>query len=66
MVIYYQSFLSQFKGVKGLIDNGLSETKQLFIDIEIKDYNNFANYPNQYLTEFSEVNGIQTIVIFND
>ena len=42
----YQSFLSQFKGVKGLIDNGLSETKQLFMDIEIEDYNNFANYPN--------------------
>ena len=46
MVIYYQSFLSQFKGVKGFIDNGLSKTKQLLIDIEIKDYNNSANYPN--------------------
>jgi hypothetical protein len=44
--MYYQSFLSQFKGVKGLIDNGLSKTKQLLIDIEIKDYNNLANYSN--------------------
>ena len=66
MVIYYQSFLSQFKGVKGLIDNGLSETKQLLINMEIKDYNNFTNYPNQYLTELSKVNNIQTIAILNN
>ena len=44
--MYYQSFLSQFEGIKRLIDNGLSETKQLFTDIEIKDYNNFVDYPN--------------------
>ena len=56
--MYYQSFLSQFKGVKGLINNKLSKTKQLLIDIEIEDYNNPANYPNQYLTEFSEVDSI--------
>ena len=66
MVIYYQSFLSQFKGIKGLIDNRLSKTKQLFIDIEIKDYNNFADYPNQYLTELSEVDSIYTIIILNN
>ena len=35
MVVYYQSFLSQFEGVKGLIDNRLSETEQLFIKIEL-------------------------------
>jgi hypothetical protein len=46
MVIYYQSFLSQFKGIKGLIDNGLSKTKQFFKDMEIKDYNNPTNYPD--------------------
>ena len=46
MVIYYQSFLSQFKGVKGLTDNKLNKTKQLLIDMEIEDYNNSANYPN--------------------
>jgi hypothetical protein len=56
--MYYQSFLSQFKSVEGLINNGLSKTKQLLIDIEIKDYNNFTNYPNQYLIEFGEVNSI--------
>ena len=44
--MYYQSFLSQFKSVKGLIDNGLSKTKQLFINMEIEDYDNPANYPN--------------------
>ena len=44
--MYYQSFLSQFEGVKRLINNKLSETKQLFIDIEIEDYNNPTNYPN--------------------
>ena len=58
MVVYYQSFLSQFKGVKGLIDNRLSKTEQLFIDIEIKNYNNPTNYPNQYLIELSKVNSI--------
>ena len=46
MVVYYQSFLSQFKGIKGLTDNRLNKTKQLLIDIEIKDYNNPINYPN--------------------
>ena len=64
--MYYQSFLSQFKGVKGLIDNGLSETEQLLIDMEIEDYDNPANYPNQYLIELGEVDGIQTVVILND
>ena len=44
--MYYQSFLSQFKGVKRLTDNRLSETEQLLIDMEIKDYNNPADYPN--------------------
>ena len=34
--------------------------------MEIEDYNNFNNYPNQYLIEFSKVNSIQTIVIFNN
>ena len=64
--MYYQSFLNQFKGVKGLINNRLSETKQLFIDMEIEDYNNPADYPNQYLTELGKVNSIQTIIILND
>jgi hypothetical protein len=64
--MYYQSFLSQFKGVKGLINNGLSKTKQLLIDIEIEDYNNPTNYPDQYLTELSEVNSIQTVIILNN
>ena len=56
--MYYQNFLSQFKGVKGLTDNKLSETKQLLINMEIKDYNNPTNYPNQYLTELSKVDSI--------
>jgi hypothetical protein len=64
--VYYQSFLSQFKGVKGLINNRLSKTKQLLIDMEIEDYNNPADYPDQYLTELGEVNSIQTVVILND
>ena len=36
------------------------------MDIEIKDYNNSANYLNQYLTELSKVDGIQTIIILNN
>jgi hypothetical protein len=43
--MYYQSFLNQFKGIKGLIDNKLSKTKQLLTNMEIKDYNNSADYP---------------------
>jgi hypothetical protein len=34
--------------------------------MEIEDYNNSNNYPDQYLTELSEVNSIQTITILND
>ena len=56
--MYYQSFLSQFEGVEGLINNKLSETKQLLTDMKIKDYNNPTNYPNQYLIEFGKVNNI--------
>jgi hypothetical protein len=66
MIVYYQSFLSQFKGIKGLINNKLSETEQLLIDMEIKDYNNSINYPDQYLIELSKVNNIQTITILNN
>ena len=36
------------------------------MDIEIKDYNNFTNYSNQYLTEFNKVDGIQTIIILSN
>jgi hypothetical protein len=34
--------------------------------MEIKDYNNPTNYPDQYIIEFSKVDGIQTIVILNN
>ena len=34
--------------------------------MEIKDYNNSINYPNQYLIKLSEVNNIQTVIIFNN
>ena len=34
--------------------------------MEIKDYNNFNNYPNQYLTKLSEVNSIQIVIILSD
>ena len=46
MVVYYQSFLSQFEGIKGLINNRLSETEQLLMDMEIEDYNNPIDYPD--------------------
>ena len=34
--------------------------------MEIKDYNNFTDYPDQYLTELSEVDSIQTVIILSD
>ena len=34
--------------------------------MEIEDYNNSNNYPNQYLTELSKVDSIQTITILNN
>jgi hypothetical protein len=34
--------------------------------MEIEDYNNPTNYSNQYLTEFSEVDSIQTVIILNN
>jgi len=36
------------------------------MDIEIEDYDNPTDYLNQYITELSEVDGIQIIAIFND
>ena len=36
------------------------------MDMEIKNYNNFKDYPNQYLTKLSKVNNIQTIIILNN
>jgi hypothetical protein len=64
MVVYYQSFLSQFKGIKGLTDNRLSKTKQLFIEIELNKEEE-ENYKN-YITEFREVNGSNIIAILNN
>jgi hypothetical protein len=54
---YFQSFLVQYKGEEDFKSEA-NETKQLFMDMEIKDYNNFADYPDQYLIEFSEVDSI--------
>jgi hypothetical protein len=34
--------------------------------MEIEDYNNSADYPDQYLTEFGEVDSTQTIIILNN
>jgi hypothetical protein len=62
---YFQSFLVQYKGVKNLKSEA-NKTKQLLIDIEIEDYNNSNNYPNQYLIELGEVNSIQTVTILNN
>ena len=36
------------------------------MDMEIEDYDNPADYPNQYLTELGKVDGIQTIIILNN
>ena len=36
------------------------------MDMEIKDYNNFTNYPDQYLTELNKVDSIQIIIILNN
>ena len=55
----------QYEGIKDFKGEA-NETKQPFIDIEIEDYNNSNNYPNQYLIEFSKVNSIQIIIILND
>ena len=62
--MYYQSFLSQFKSVKGLIDNGLSETKQLFMEMELGEEEEEI-YKN-YITELGEVNRFNIIVILNN
>ena len=42
---YFQSFLIQYKGIKDFKSED-NKAKQLFIDIEIEDYNNSNNYPN--------------------
>jgi hypothetical protein len=63
---YFQSFLTQFKGVEGIPDNitndnnnnDKKETEQCLIEIESKTKN--------YLTELREINGTQTVAILND
>jgi hypothetical protein len=40
---YFQSFLVQYKGEEDFKSEA-NKTKHLFIDIEIKDYNNSTNY----------------------
>ena len=62
--MYYQSFLSQFKSVKGLIDNGLSETKQLFMEMELGEEEE-GIYKN-YIIELGEVNRPNIVAILND
>jgi hypothetical protein len=62
---YFQSFLVQYEGEEDLKSKA-NKTKQLLIDMEIEDYDNPANYPNQYIIELGEVNGIQTIIILNN
>jgi hypothetical protein len=56
-IAYFQSFLVQYKGEEDFKSKA-NKTKQLLIDMEIEDYNNSTDYPNQYLTELSEVNNI--------
>ena len=34
--------------------------------MEIKDYNNSADYPNQYFTELGKVDSIQTVIILSN
>ena len=62
---YFQSFLVQYKGEEDF-ESEANKTEQLLMDMEIEDYNNFADYLNQYLTELSEVNSIQTVTILNN
>ena len=54
---YFQSFLVQYEGAEDF-KSKVNKTEQLLINIKIEDYNNSNNYPDQYLTEFSEVNSI--------
>ena len=62
---YFQSFLVQYEGAEDL-ESEANETEQLLMDMEIEDYDNSDDYPDQYLTELGEVDGIQTVAILND
>jgi len=57
---YFQSFLVQYKGEEDF-KSEVNKAKQLLMDMEIEDYS-----PNQYFTEYGEVDGTQTVIIFND
>jgi hypothetical protein len=58
---YFQSFLVQYEGVEDLGGNDVSEAEQLLMEMEIEDYS-----PNQFFTEFGEVDGTQIIAVLND
>ena len=36
------------------------------MDIKIKNFNNFKDYPDQYLIKLGKVDGIQIIIILNN
>jgi hypothetical protein len=57
---YFQNFLVQYEGVEDLEDE-VNETEQLLMDMEIEDYS-----PNQYFTEYGEVDGTQIVAVLND
>jgi hypothetical protein len=44
-MVYFQSFLVQYKRIF-FFKSKANETEQLLIDMEIKNYNNSANYPD--------------------
>jgi len=57
---YFQSFLVQYEGVEDL-EGEVNEAEQLLMDMEIEDYS-----PDQYFTEYGEVDGTQIVAVLND
>jgi len=52
--------LVQYEGIEDF-EGKVNEAEQLLMDMEIEDYS-----PDQYFTEYGEVDGIQTVTVLND
>ena len=61
---YYNSFLAQYEGIKGINNTMAKPNAEQFILMSIN--NALYTLYRGYITELGEINGIQIVSIFND
>ena len=64
-VAYYQSFLIDYKGIKGLTE-GIDNAEQFLTVIELEEYDKEQGNQKTYTTELRNINGPETVFILNN